>query len=59
MIYYTYVKKIGHSVNNMNLSSAETILTTSDKLTFKQICNKKNISNPDLFDISKRNQLIH
>ena len=56
MIYYTYLKKIIHSVSNMNISSAETILATSDKLTFRQICNK-NISNPDLLDISKRNQL--
>jgi len=57
MIYYTYVKKIADSVNNMNLSSTKTILMTSDKLTFRQICNKKNISNPDSFDISKRNQI--
>ena len=57
MIYYTYLKKITHLVNNMNISSAETILTTSDKLKFRQICNKKNISNADSFDISKRNKL--
>jgi len=57
LIYYTYMKKIAHSVNNMNLSSIKTILTTSDKLTFRQICNKKNISNPDSFDTSKSNQL--
>ena len=41
MIYYTYLKKIIHSVGNINISSAETILATSDKLTFRQICNKK------------------
>ena len=57
MIYYTYVKKIAHTVNNLNLSCTNTILMTSDKLTFREICNKKNISNPDSFDISKRNQL--
>ena len=57
LIYYTYVKKIAHTVNNMNLSCTKTILTTSDKLTFRQICNKKNISNPDSFDTSKSNQL--
>ena len=57
MIYYTYLKKITDSVNNMNLSSVQTIFATSDKLTFRQICNKKNISSPDSFDISKRNQL--
>ena len=57
MIYYTYSKKITDAVNNMNLSSAETIFSTSDKLRLRQICNKKNISNPDSFDISKRNQL--
>ena len=57
LIYYTYVKNIAHTVNNMNLSCTKTILTTSDKLTFRQICNKKNISNPDSFDTSKSNQL--
>ena len=57
LIYYTYVKKIADKVNNMNLSCTKTILTTSDKLTFRQICNKKNISNPDSFDTSKSNQL--
>ena len=57
LIYYTYVKNIAHTVNNMNLSCTKTILTTSDKLTFRQICNKKNISNPDSFDTSKNNQL--
>ena len=30
---------------------------TSDKLTFKEICNKKNIPNPDLFDFNKINKL--
>ena len=41
MIYYTYVKKIAHTVNNLNLSCTNTILMTSDKLTFREICNKK------------------
>ena len=57
MIYYTYVKKIAHTVNNMNLSCTKTILTTSDKLTLREICNKKNISNPDSFAINKSKQL--
>ena len=41
----------------MNLSCTKTILTTSDKLTLREICNKKNISNPDSFAINKSKQL--
>ena len=40
MIYYDYVK-IASEVNNINLSCAKTLLMTSDKLAFKEICNKK------------------
>ena len=36
MIYYNYVKKIFNTVNNINLSCTKTLLTTSDKLTFKK-----------------------
>ena len=57
LIYYNYVKKIAPDVNNINLSCARTILMTSDKLAFKEICNKKNIPNPDLFDFNIGNKL--
>ncbi len=57
MIYYNYVKKIAPVLNNVNLSCTKTILTTSDKLTFKEVCNKKNLPNPDLFDFNKGKKL--
>ncbi len=57
MIYYTFVKNISPAVNNINLSSAETILITSDKLALKEVCNKNNICNPDHFDLNHKNQL--
>ena len=58
MIYYNYVKKIASVVNNINLSCTKTILLTSDKLTFKEVCNKKNLPNPDSFDLHKGKKAI-
>jgi len=57
MIYYNYVKKITPDVNNINLSCTKTLSMTSDKLAFKEICNKNNLPNPDLFDFNRINNL--
>ena len=58
LIFYKYIKKIHLSVKNMNVSSLNTLLVTSDKYLLKSICKKNKIPNPDSF-ISKAKKKLY
>ncbi len=58
LIFYEYIKKIHLSVKNMNISSLDNLLITSDKYLLKKVCKKHNIPNPDSY-ISKSNEKLY
>ena len=57
LIFYKYIKKIYFSVKNMNISSLDSLLTTSDKYLLKNVCKKNNIPNPDSYIPKSKNKL--
>ena len=57
LTFYEYIKKIYNSVKNMNISSLDSLLTTSDKYLLKKICKKNNIPNPDSYVSKSKNKL--
>ena len=57
LIFYEYIKKINPFVGNMNISSLDSLLATSDKFLLKQICRKNNIPNPDSYTSNSKDKL--
>tara|TARA_Y100000768_G_scaffold168102_1_gene125880 strand:- start:8145 stop:9059 length:915 start_codon:yes stop_codon:yes gene_type:complete len=56
LVFYNYIKKIYPLVKNMNISSLDILLATSDKYLLKKICKKNNIPNPDSYVSRSKNK---
>ncbi len=57
LIFHNYIKKIKSSIKNMNISSLDGLLATSDKYLLKKICKKNNIPNPDSYISKSKDKL--
>jgi len=57
LIFYKYIEKIHLSVKNMNISSLDSLLVTSDKYLLKSVCKNNNIPNPDSYISKSKDKL--
>jgi len=57
LIFYNYIKKIHSTVHNMDISSLDSLLITSDKYLLKKVCKKYNIPNPDSYISKSKDKL--